>query len=79
MHALDKGVSSMSDDEKLGWWQVFKSTAMSFLGVQSEEARIRDTKHDNLKPFIVMGIVMTIGMVLGLIAVVQIILHYAGV
>jgi hypothetical protein len=52
---------------------------MSFLGVQSEEARIRDTQHDNLKPFIVMGIVMTVGLVLGLVAVVKVILHYAGV
>ena len=69
----------MSDDEKLGWWQVFKSTAMSFFGVQSEAARIRDTQHDNLKPFIVMGILMTIGLVLGLIAVVKLILHFAGV
>jgi hypothetical protein len=69
----------MSDDEKLGWWQVFKSTAMSFLGVQSEAARIRDTQHDNLKPFIVMGILMTIGFVLGLVVVVKVILHFAGV
>ncbi len=69
----------MSDNEELGWWQVFKSTAMSFLGVQSEEARIRDTKHDNLKPFIVMGILMTVGLVLGLIAVVKVILYFAGV
>ena len=69
----------MSDNEELGWWQVFKSTAMSFLGVQSEEARIRDTKHDNLKPFIVMGILLTVGLVLGLIAVVKVILYFAGV
>lgn len=69
----------MSDDDKLTWWQVFKGTFMSFLGVQSEDARIRDTKHDNLKPFIVMGILMTVAFVLGLIVIVKVILHYAGV
>lgn len=68
-----------NDAKKLSWWQVFKATMMSFLGVQSEEARIRDTEHDNLKPFIVMGIVMTIVFVLVLVVIVQLILHFAGV
>lgn len=68
-----------TNKEKLKWWQVFKSTMMSFLGVQSEEARLRDTQHDNLKPFIVMGLVMTIFFVLLLIGIVQVILHFAGI
>lgn len=69
----------MSDQEKLSWWQVLKSTLMAFLGVQSEEARIRDTQHDNLKPFIAMGLLMTIVLVLVLVVTVKVILHFAGV
>ncbi len=67
------------DNNRLSWWQVFKATMMSFLGVQSEQARIRDTQHDSLKPFIIMGIAMTVVFVLLLVGLVQLILYLAGV
>jgi len=70
----------MSDTpKKVGWLDVFKSTMMSFLGVQREEARQRDFEHGKPMHFIIMGIALTIALVLVLVGIVQLILHFAGV
>ena len=64
---------------KVGWWDVFKSTMMSFLGVQKEAIRQRDFEHGNPVHFIIMGILMTILFVLSVVTVVKFVMYLAEV
>ena len=68
-----------NEKPKIGWLDVFKSTMMSFLGVQKEEMRQRDFEYGNPIHFIIMGILMATVFVLVLITIVKIILYSAGV
>ena len=68
-----------NEKTKVSWLNVFKSTMMSFLGVQKEEIRQRDFEYGNPIHFIIMGILMATVFVLVLITIVKIILYSAGV
>lgn len=60
--------------QRLTVWQVIKSTAAAFFGVQTPEARQRDFQHGNPMVFIVAGIVGTALFVLVLVIVVNLVL-----
>lgn len=70
----------MATDEKKapGIWQVLASVLASFLGVQSNRNRERDFQHGKPSQYIVIGLVFVILFVLAIVAVVQLVLHFAA-
>ncbi|MCT7941241.1 MULTISPECIES: DUF2970 domain-containing protein [Shewanella] len=52
-------------------WQVFSSTIAAFFGVQTDKNRQRDFKTTSPIPFILMGIMLTVFLVLTLVAIVN--------
>jgi hypothetical protein len=61
-------------------WQVIKSVLAAAIGVQTEQARVRDFTHGSPAVFIVAGIVFTVlfVLVLVLVLVVHLVLRSAG-
>ncbi|ACJ28826.1 Conserved hypothetical protein [Shewanella piezotolerans WP3] len=53
------------------WWQVLLSTLAAFIGVQTEQNRLRDFQTSSPLPYIVMGILLAVLFVLGLIFIVN--------
>ncbi|MFT5790233.1 MAG: hypothetical protein ACI8SJ_002362 [Shewanella sp.] len=53
------------------WWQVLLSTLAAFIGVQTEQNRLKDFQASSPVPFIVMGILLAIVFVLGLLFIVN--------
>lgn len=68
----------MAQEKKLGFWQVFKSTFMSFIGVQKSEIRKRDFENGNPVHFVLMGLLLTVLFVVVVVVVVKIVLSQAG-
>lgn len=68
----------MAKEKKLSFWQVFKSTFMSFIGVQKSEIRKRDFENGNPVHFVLMGLLLTVIFIVVVIVVVNIILSQAG-
>ena len=66
----------MSEQKGLSTWQVFKSIMMSFFGVQKEEIRERDLTQGKPSQFIVIGLLITIGSIVALYLLVQLVLFY---
>ncbi|CAM4172152.1 DUF2970 domain-containing protein [Shewanella aquimarina] len=54
--------------------QLFLSTLAAFFGVQTEQNRIRDFQSSSPLPFIVMGILLAIALVVSLIFIVKLVL-----
>ena len=52
-------------------WQVFSSTVAAFFGVQTEQNRQKDFKTQSALPFIIMGIILAITLVIGLMLIVD--------
>ncbi len=69
----------MSDSEKLSTWQVAKSVAAAFFGVQSAESRERDFKKGRASQFILIGAVATLVFILLVWLAVVLTLKAAGV
>lgn len=61
------------------FWQVIKSVAASFFGVQNRANRVRDFTHGRPMHFIVIGLAMTVVFVLVLVGVVKLVLWQAGI
>ncbi|MBE7214384.1 DUF2970 domain-containing protein [Shewanella benthica] len=55
-------------------FRLFMSTLAAFLGVQSEQNRQRDFQSSSPLPFIIMGVILAIGLVLSLIFIVKLVL-----
>ncbi|GAB2677483.1 DUF2970 domain-containing protein [Aliiglaciecola sp. 3_MG-2023] len=53
-------------------WGVFKSVAASVFGVQSHQNYEHDFQQKSFVPFLLVGIVFVIALILGLVAVVNI-------
>ncbi|WP_340680204.1 DUF2970 domain-containing protein [Paraglaciecola sp.] len=53
------------------YWQVLMSVAASMFGVQSQLNRQRDFKQTSFIPFLCVGIVFVLGLVLLLVAIVS--------
>ncbi|QSX37032.1 DUF2970 domain-containing protein [Shewanella sedimentimangrovi] len=56
------------------FWQVFLSTLAAFFGVQSDQNRRKDFSQASPMPYIIMGLVLAIGLVLGLVLLVSVVL-----
>ncbi|QYK13160.1 DUF2970 domain-containing protein [Shewanella rhizosphaerae] len=54
--------------------QLFLSTLAAFFGVQTEQNRVRDFQSRSPVPFIVMGILLAIALVVSLIFIVKLVL-----
>jgi hypothetical protein len=52
-------------------WRVFSSTVAAFFGVQTEQNRQKDFKDQSPLPFIIMGIILAIVLVISLILIVN--------
>lgn len=72
----------MNDDPQNkppSFWQMLQSVLAAAFGVQSGKNRARDFSHGKPSHFIVLGVAFTLIFVLLLYAVVQVVLHLAGV
>jgi hypothetical protein len=61
----------MSDQSSPSLWQVIKSVLASAFGVQSDTNYERDFSHNSIVPYVLVGIVFVVLLVLGLIGVVS--------
>ena len=52
-------------------WRVFSSTVAAFFGVQTEQNRQKDFQTQSLLPFIIMGIILAIALVISLMLIVN--------
>ncbi|AZG71883.1 DUF2970 domain-containing protein [Shewanella livingstonensis] len=52
-------------------WRVFTSTVAAFFGVQTEQNRQKDFQTQSPLPFIIMGIILAIALVISLILIVS--------
>ncbi|MFT6257715.1 MULTISPECIES: DUF2970 domain-containing protein [unclassified Shewanella] len=52
-------------------WRVFSSTVAAFFGVQTEKNRQKDFQNQSPLPFIIMGIILAIALVISLILIVN--------
>lgn len=64
--------------QKPSVYEVIGSIAAAFFGVQSSHRRERDFTHGNPWQFIVVGLLMTVGVVALFWGGVQLALHHAG-
>ncbi|MCL1103332.1 DUF2970 domain-containing protein [Shewanella saliphila] len=55
----------------MSFWRVFSSTIAAFFGVQTEQNRQKDFQSQSPLPFIIMGIILAIGLVISLILIVN--------
>lgn len=53
------------------FWQVFSSTVAAFFGVQTNKNRQRDFSQQSALPFILMGIILAILLIIGLLTIVN--------
>ncbi len=65
-------------EQELSFFELLKSTASAFFGVQSNTNRERDFNHGKMSHFIWMGLLLGLLFVLTLVGVVQVVLHFAG-
>ena len=68
-----------SEERKVGLWDVTKSVAAAFFGVQSAKNRERDFSHGKGSHYIVIGLVATLVFILGVWLAVVLVLRAAGV
>ncbi|MDD8060967.1 MULTISPECIES: DUF2970 domain-containing protein [Shewanella] len=59
----------------MSFWRVFSSTVAAFFGVQTEQNRQKDFQSQSPLPFIIMGIILAIGLVISLILIVNQVLN----
>lgn len=59
-------------------WEVTRSVAAAFFGVQSSRQRRRDFTHGNPWHYLIIGLVMTALVVVAFWSAVQLALRYAG-
>ncbi|ABI70242.1 DUF2970 domain-containing protein [Shewanella frigidimarina] len=52
-------------------WRVFSSTVAAFFGVQTEQNRQKDFQTQSPLPFIIMGIILAIALVISLMLIVN--------
>ena len=60
------------------FWQLLMSTMAAFIGVQSNANRERDFKHGKLSHFLAIGLLFGLTFVLSIVAVVNIVMSFAG-
>lgn len=77
-HPDDADSSPAETPPPLGFWATVGSVAASFFGVQSQANRERDFTRGKASHFIIIGVVMTLLLIAGLVAIVQWMLHRAG-
>ena len=75
---MDQNEENDRESRELRFIDTFKSTAMAFLGVQSNANRERDFRHGKMSHFIWMGLILGLAFVLTLVGVVQLVLHLTG-
>lgn len=61
------------DNPKSGLWDVFKSVAASVFGVQSSANRERDFQQKSFVPYVVVGVIFVIALVISLVLLVSIV------
>lgn len=65
-------------EEKLSIFQVLVSVLSSFFGVQKDATRERDFKRGRARDFILVGVVLTVGFILAVWGVVQLVMRVAA-
>ncbi|MCT8988605.1 DUF2970 domain-containing protein [Shewanella phaeophyticola] len=55
----------------MSFWRILSSTIAAFFGVQTEQNRQKDFQSQSPLPFIIMGIILAIGLVISLILIVN--------
>ena len=67
-----------SEDGKLGFVHILKSTLAGALGVQSDKNREQDFTKGSIKVYAVAGVIFTVLFIAVVITVVKVVLHNAG-
>lgn len=67
-----------SEEQKVTFWTIVKSTLAAAIGVQSKANRERDFKHGTPVAFITAGLIFTAGLVAVLVLAVRLVLGQAG-
>ncbi|WP_339767451.1 DUF2970 domain-containing protein [uncultured Paraglaciecola sp.] len=62
------------DNTKSGLWDVVKSVAASVFGVQSSANRERDFQQQSFVPFVVVGVIFFIILIVSLILIVSVVI-----
>jgi diacylglycerol kinase len=62
------------DNAKAGLWDVFKSVAASVFGVQSSANRERDFQQQSFVPYVVVGVIFVVVLVISLALIVSAVL-----
>ncbi|WP_166424365.1 DUF2970 domain-containing protein [Paraglaciecola sp. 20A4] len=62
------------DNTKSGLWDVVKSVAASVFGVQSSANRERDFQQQSFVPFVVVGIIFFIILIVSLVLIVSVVI-----
>ncbi len=62
------------DGHNIPFWRVVLSVIQASFGVQNPENRVRDFKQDNVLPFVIAAVLFTVGFVLILLLVVNLVL-----
>lgn len=57
------------------WFSVLQSVLAALFGVQSEQKRLQDFQSPKPLPYILVGIVLVIGFIVGLVVIVNIVLN----
>lgn len=70
--------SSTQATERTSFWEVLRSVAAAFFGVQSSRQRKRDFTHGNPLHYLVVGLLMTLLLAAGFWGAVQLALRYAA-
>lgn len=66
------------DDQKPpSFWQMLHSVMAAAFGVQSHKNRARDFTHGKPSHFVIIGVAFTVIFALGLMGIVQLVLHFA--
>jgi hypothetical protein len=75
----DQSENKTEDLPALTFIQVMKSTLAAFLGIQNNDNRHRDFERGKPIHYVMVGLLFTFIFVIAVYALVQVVLHFAGV
>lgn len=76
-HRDQQQSQASNENVHVGWIAAMGSSVAAAFGVQSYKNRVRDFESGDIKKFVVSGITLTLVILIGLIALVQIVLGSA--
>ena len=75
---MENAQKEHEENIQITFLQLLKSTMSAFIGVQSNANRERDFKHGKISHFIGIGLLFGLTFVCSIVAVVKVVIHFAG-